>query len=594
MNFLFDAAAQVPEVNLGIERGMKLSELGRKIAMDRNEAELKIAGDEMASRAQLNMRPETQDIRTAGIVAPGWLSGTTPSGPSAAQIAAAAPAPAPVAPFGPNNGGRISEAAQPGYEASLVAGEAALPRNRAGLTNTPGITQVDPNSSQLLQDINKFRAGSDIDSAVTSIQTKLATGAYGAGTSPLARAWGYATDDAATRGVRADAVKAGSWWMSIAPAAYFRNNPDELAAATANPVKFYQDKVRDAVPANVWSEPVTPDGVAAKEAKASANNTPAAQALANTQTKAGVTPATVTGPPPKDAPVGAATSAGLAEPGSPSAAVAAEGATRFNMELRRAMSQRDAIINTAQQNHDLFMQKAQRADIMANAQLRISNPQGAKTYQDEAVAARQQANSARADMIGKIGQFDAAIQTNILGFATDRLNAYGDTATISNVFSRQADQPIAIRPSGTLGVDGKPTYNMWIQGKSGAWTAVSDAKSGKATPMSALDIAQRAQISTSSGYRGQLAAAAHEAQLKDADTRRKIVEKAYENVAERNKAIDVWKATEGAGYKLATNQNDTNGITFVSQNGNLMRFVVPPVDKSAPAVPAAVQYYGGR
>jgi len=567
MNFLFDAAAQMPEVNEGIEAGMKLSESGRNIAMKRNEAELKIAADEMASRDRLNMRPETQDIRTAGIVTPGWLSGATPSGPNATQVAAAAPAPAAVAPpdmipapaggYGPI----IPEAGLSGplvspslYERGMVG-----PRAAADVATGPIRAGLD----FLGQSANAVRSAG-VWAGIADPNKPMP---YGGG-------WGVSEPYSAPSRIYAKALEEGR----VVPEAADVNagKPD----AVNRIAQYIVDKNTGFA---------TPDEAAAKKAKAPADNTPAAQALADTQAATGLA---VPGTPLKGAPVGALTTAGLAAPGSPSAAVAAEGATNFNMELRRAMSQRDVIINAAQRNYNIFMRKAQEADIMANAQLRVSNPQGAKTYRDEADLARQNAISTQTDMVGKVGQFDAAIQTNILGFATDRLNAYGDTETISKVFSQQADQPIAIRPSGTLGADGKPTYNMWLQGKSGEWTAVSDAKSGKATPMSAIDIAQRAQISVSSGYRGQLATAAHEAQLKDAESRRKIVEKTYENVAERNKAIDVWKATEGAGYKFAPNQSDTNGMTFVSHDGKLMRFVVPPVDKSAPAVPAPVQYYG--
>lgn len=567
MNFLFDAAAQVPAVNEGIEKGMKLSEEGRKIAMARNEAELKVAADEMASRDRLNMRPETQDIRTAGLASPGWLSGAAPSGPSAAQVAAAAPAaavvppdmiPAPAGGYGPiiPETGLSGPLVSPSkYERGMLG-----PRYAADVVTSPIRAGLD----FLGQSANAVRSAG-VAAGIADPDKPMP---YGGG-------WGVPFPYSAPSRTYAKALEEGR----VVPEAADVNagKPD----AVNRIAQYIVDKNTNFA---------TPSEVAAKEAKAPANTTPAAEAFADTKTAAGLA---VTGTPLKGASVEALTTAGLAAPGSPSAAVAAEGVTNFSMELRRAKAQREVIINAAQRNYDIFMQKAQEADIMANAQLRVSNPQGAKTYLDEAKLARQNAISIQTDMVGKVGQFDAAIQTNILGFATDRLNAYGDTETISKVFSQQADQPIAIRPSGTLGADGKPTYNMWLQGKSGAWTAVSDAKSGKATPMSAIDIAQRAQISTSSGYRGQLAAAAAEAQKDDAKTRRNIVEKAYENVAERNKAIDVWKATEGVAFKHVSNPNDTNGITFESPSGQIMRFVIPPVDRSAPAAPAPVQYYGG-
>jgi hypothetical protein len=314
-------------------------------------------------------------------------------------------------------------------------------------------------------------------------------------------------------------------------------------------------------------------------APAPAANTPAAQALADRQTKAGVTPAAVSaaGKPADGQPVTAVASAGLATPGTASAAVAAEGATRFNMEIERAMNTRAVVARSAKQQYDQNMFLANRAERDAQIARSVQNMAGYDTHMQNAITYRNQATAAHTTALDRINAIDATVQTNVLGFAVDRLTKLNDFTYISQVISAQTNQPTAVRESGTLGADGKPTYNMWIQGKSGKWTAVSDAKSGKPQPFSVNEIAVHALSASSEAYRTAQSSSNVEQAKATAELGRKITEITVKSHAEALAKIAEYNVKNEYDWKPVPGEDGSFiGVPKDKKSGSVVFVRTPP------------------
>ena len=522
----FDIAAQLPAVNVGIERGMKLSEESRKIAVARDQAAAdNLEGQrQQADRAGLRLSPVSD---MPGLPEnPNYFA--RPAGPSAAQTAAVAPA--------------------AGLKPSTAVASTGIANN--GLRS----------ENQTYADKSLTAAG--LDETVNVLQNQY-TNAYdnGAPQSDTSGEPALAAKLAAAK----NAAKIANEQLPAAPQA-----PQVIAAQEAG-------------------------ARAAAGAKAPADNTPAAQALADAQAKAGLAPAAVTAAGEPADGQSAAASAGLATAGSPSAAVAAEGATRFNMEIERAMNTRALVARNAKQDYDQNMFLANKAERYAQIARSVQNMAGYDTHMTNAITYRNQATATHAAAVDHINKIDTAVQTNVLGFAVDRLTNLNDSAYISQVISAQTNQTTEIRESGTLGADGKPTYNTWIQGKSGKWTAISDAKSGKPTLFSAGDIAERAQKMSSASYRSDVAKAVHDTQVEDKKTERKIKEQVFKSRGEMMEKIGIWLSTLGRGYKLSPNPNATDGsLTYQNPLGDIMVFrpnVAAKALEGAPGTGEAVQHF---
>ena len=119
--------------------------------------------------------------------------------------------------------------------------------SKVGVSKTPDITQIDPESSQFIQSIDKLFADGDFQGIMSSIQTRIATG-YGdmlAG-SPAGRAWGWLTDSPDEVAKRKDSKSALDWFQSDEARRYFEQNPNELTGAAADPIGFHKTFIADA------------------------------------------------------------------------------------------------------------------------------------------------------------------------------------------------------------------------------------------------------------------------------------------------------------------------------------------------------------
>lgn len=119
--------------------------------------------------------------------------------------------------------------------------------SKIGVSKTPDITQIDQESSDFLQSIDKLFADSDFQGILMSIQTRIATG-YGdmlAG-SPAGRFWGWLTDSPDEKTKRADSKAALDWFQSDEARRYFEQNPNELTGAAVDPIGFHKTFIADA------------------------------------------------------------------------------------------------------------------------------------------------------------------------------------------------------------------------------------------------------------------------------------------------------------------------------------------------------------
>ena len=123
--------------------------------------------------------------------------------------------------------------------------------SKIGVSKTPDITQIDEESSDFIQSLDKLFANSDFQSILMRIGDRIATG-YGdmlAG-SPAGRTWGWFTDSKDEKAKRAESKAALDWFRSDEARKYFQQNPNELTGAAADPIGFHKTFIADA-PARV-------------------------------------------------------------------------------------------------------------------------------------------------------------------------------------------------------------------------------------------------------------------------------------------------------------------------------------------------------
>jgi len=119
--------------------------------------------------------------------------------------------------------------------------------SKVGVSKTPDITQIDQESSQFIQSLDKLFANGDFQAIMSKIQTRIATG-YGdmlAG-SPAGRTWGWLTDSPDKAAKRKDSKSALDWFQSDEARRYFEQNPNELTGAAADPIGFHKTFIADA------------------------------------------------------------------------------------------------------------------------------------------------------------------------------------------------------------------------------------------------------------------------------------------------------------------------------------------------------------
>jgi len=116
-----------------------------------------------------------------------------------------------------------------------------LKSSSIGTKDTPNITQIDPESSEFAQDIQKLFANSDFDTLFRKIGQRAATG-YGdalAG-SPAGKIYGYFFDNPKQAKERSKSAEASSWFRSNEARNYFIKNPDQLSEAAIDPTGWYK------------------------------------------------------------------------------------------------------------------------------------------------------------------------------------------------------------------------------------------------------------------------------------------------------------------------------------------------------------------
>ena len=116
-----------------------------------------------------------------------------------------------------------------------------------GKSGAPDITQIDPQSSAFMQDIQGILARGDFASALMKIGDRAATG-YGealAG-SPAGNIYGYFFDNPDQAKLRADATAATKWYRSQEARNYFAQNPNQLQWAAVDPVGWYETFKKEA------------------------------------------------------------------------------------------------------------------------------------------------------------------------------------------------------------------------------------------------------------------------------------------------------------------------------------------------------------
>ena len=119
--------------------------------------------------------------------------------------------------------------------------------DKIGQSGVTDITQVDPESSAFVQDIQKLFADSEFGALFNRLGDRAATG-YGdrlAG-SPAGRIYGYFFDNPAEAKERSKSAEASKWFRTKEAKNYFLQNPNELTAAAIDPTGWYLKFKEDA------------------------------------------------------------------------------------------------------------------------------------------------------------------------------------------------------------------------------------------------------------------------------------------------------------------------------------------------------------
>ena len=119
--------------------------------------------------------------------------------------------------------------------------------SKIGTSGTVNITQLDPEASAFVQDIQKLFADGDFQAMMEKIAVKSAVG-YGdtlAG-NPIGRLYGYLTDDPEEELARSKSVEAAKWFRTKEARKYFQQNPDQLQEASIDPTGWYNRFKEDA------------------------------------------------------------------------------------------------------------------------------------------------------------------------------------------------------------------------------------------------------------------------------------------------------------------------------------------------------------
>jgi len=112
--------------------------------------------------------------------------------------------------------------------------------SKIGTSGTVDITQLDPEASAFVRDIQKLFANGDFQALMQKIAGKAATG-YGdtlAG-NPIGRLYGYLTDNPEEELARSKSVEAAKWFRTEKARKYFQQNPDQLQEASIDPTGWY-------------------------------------------------------------------------------------------------------------------------------------------------------------------------------------------------------------------------------------------------------------------------------------------------------------------------------------------------------------------
>ncbi len=119
--------------------------------------------------------------------------------------------------------------------------------SKIGTSGTVDITQLDPEASAFVQDIQKLFADGDFQAMMEKIAVKSAVG-YGdtlAG-NPIGRLYGYFTDNPEEELARSKSVEAAKWFRTKEARKYFQQNPDQLKEAAIDPTGWYNRFKEDA------------------------------------------------------------------------------------------------------------------------------------------------------------------------------------------------------------------------------------------------------------------------------------------------------------------------------------------------------------
>ena len=125
--------------------------------------------------------------------------------------------------------------------------EADFDMSKVGMSGTPDITQVDSQSSQFMQSLDKMFANGDFAAIMSKIQTRIATG-YGdmLAASPAGRMYGYFFDDPDEVEQRKASKEALDWYQSKDALKYFQQNPNQLQWAALDPIGYHKTFVEEA------------------------------------------------------------------------------------------------------------------------------------------------------------------------------------------------------------------------------------------------------------------------------------------------------------------------------------------------------------
>lgn len=486
-------------------------------------------------------------------------------------LAAPAPAPAPA----PAAAGTLVDVPMPPRRPSMI-----------GIDDTPGISSIDvdaPAATQFAQrNISVLQATAMMD----QIQRTLATGVNAPGSGLAQRTMGALMDTPMRAEARQEAIAASAWFGSDEGRRALSARPNDLLAATKDPISIYRkyNKADEfAVPGS--SAPAASHAglqPASQQAPAAGGQPSSPQAAVPTATPGIVVNAAVrVQEPPVSVPPA---QAGVADPAERAKMRerASQGTSQFNQEVAMAHQTMSQFVTAQNAQWTEAMQQANMLEVDARRKALAGKG-------DEATKLRTDASNLRARAAEMLHQRDAylektgeTLRAKEMSFAVNRFVALNDTNTLSKVMTSHFGTPTIARLDGSM-TGGQPNVFIMQQNQDQTWSPVTELKSGTPKVFSPKELASFAQAQSSYAYNQLVATRANTEFENESKLAREVRKIASEQGYQAAREVLVERAKqEGVKVEKYTRDGREGFLLRTPNKPDEVIFVEPPAQTNTP------------